>query len=167
MNRPLVPRWEYWLYERAALALILALHFRLAWGYFTVRSFGLQDSWMIAAGWLLASLAALGSLVPRRYASAPAVLLGSLCWLSAVTMLPRDWWWLASPILRGDKALWALMLAVAMLILGILVRFAVRRRTLRAITGLGRQRMVDWATEQPFYPRMLVKRVLRNLGYDA
>lgn len=167
MYRPLVPRWEYWLCEGAALALILALFLRLVWGYFTLRSLGLQDSQMIAAGWLLACLGVLGSLVPRRYAAIPVMLLGSLCWFSAVTMLPRYWWWLASPLLRGDKPLWMLVLAGTVFVLGILVRVVVRRRTLRAITGRGRQRMVDWAAEQPFYSRMLVKRVLRNLGYDS
>jgi hypothetical protein len=82
-------------------------------------------------------------------------------------MLPHYWWWLASPLLRGGKPLWMLVLAGAVFVLGILLRVAVHRRTLRAITGRGRQRMVDWATEQPFHSRILVKRLLRNLGYDA
>jgi hypothetical protein len=156
---------DYWLSDRAALALVLALLLRAGWNMATSRHIGLFDAQLVISALLLGLIYLSGSLVPRRLEHFTLWLTGGLSWLVALTTL--FWWagWWQVLALREYRAGWTLYVAAALVLSGLIVRLIQRQRALAAIGRHGHRWIIDWATPRPVLVRMFARRLLRMLGY--
>ena len=158
---PLVSRAELVLHAGGAWALWIGLVLRLTLGYALTRHIWLVDSQLLAASIILTLLYVSGCVLSRPLGEPISYILGALSWLMALSLLKPYGWPLAK------LPLWLLCLGAALLLAALVYRFNCRRRWLRVIRGRGRLFMHDWAQSRPFYARLLVRGVLKGLGFTA
>lgn len=157
----LVHRAETLLHAGGVWALLIALAWRGAFGYYIDRHTWYLHSQLAAVPLLIAALLLAGTLLWRQAGYWATGLLGGAAWVCASSLLPR-YGWSRAPLPR-----WLLIAALCVLALAWLYRWARLRRWTVLLRGHGYEWIAGWAGERPLYARLLATRTLRLLGYWA
>lgn len=160
MERPLIPREFSWLVQLGSYALLAAALLRLSM-LLLLHSNWLLPSQIIGVSLLYSLLLLAGTQVPRAIGDSLMYLLGGLCWVMALSFIPRYLW----P--TGYQPAWMYYGSLGLLAICLLYSGARRQRWYGRMRGKGWEWIRDWAEDKPYYARRLAGRVLRTIGYSG